>query len=368
MKDRRSTRKKSFGGMLLFALQNYFIFFLLAAFITTCCMTLFITVLTNTLGIELTREDLNSAAKLTFLNVLLLSFIFTAIDALRRKFTIENNIRRIVRAADKVIKGDFSVRIPHGSRFARDPHFDEIIDCFNKMVEELSGVEMLRADFVSTVSHEMKTPITVIKNYATMLSAGRIDEETRKEYAAAIVGATNRLSEMMTNILRLNRLENQTIYPEGEVYDLSEQLCSALLEYESVWEDRNIEISTDIQDGVRICADAELLSLVWSNLLSNAFKFTDNGGRVSLTLIEKDGYAYVTVADTGCGIARDVGEHIFEKFYQADTSRSTQGNGLGLALVRRIIDILEADIRVESEVGVGTSFTVKLRSEQNADI
>ena len=103
-------------------------------------------------------------------------------------------------------------------------------------------------------------------------------------------------------------------------------------------------------------------------VLSNAFKFTDNGGRVSLTLIEKDGFAYVTVADTGCGIARDVGEHIFEKFYQADTSRSTQGNGLGLALVRRIIDILEADISVESEVGVGTSFTVKLRSEQNADI
>lgn len=356
-----SKKRVAFVKKLLFTLQNYVIFFLLAAFVTTCCMVLFLNVLTDSLAIEFTNENIESAAKLTFLNVLLLSLIFTAIDALRRKFTVENNIRRLARAADRVINGDFSVRIPHAIRFGSDSSFNDVVDCFNKIVEELSGVETLRADFVSNVSHELKTPLTVIKNYARMLESDSLDDATRKEYAQAISNATHRLSEMITNILKLNRLENQSIYPAGEVYDLGEQLCEALLEYESVWKKRNIDIEADIAENVNICADRELLYIVWSNLLSNAFKFTDDGGSVSLSMQADDDCICVSVRDTGCGISREVGEHIFEKFYQGDTSRATQGNGLGLALVKRIVDILQGEISVDSSVGIGTAFTVKIR-------
>jgi signal transduction histidine kinase len=166
---------------------------------------------------------------------------------------------------------------------------------------------------------------------------------------------------MMTNILKLNRLENQQIYPNLTTFDLGEQLCECLLQYEGTWERKNIEIETDIAEGVLVCADAELLSLVWSNLFSNAFKFTEDGGRVTLALTADEAYATVRVADTGCGMSAEVGAHIFEKFYQGDTSHATQGNGLGLPLVKRVVDIMQGEIGVESAVGVGTTFTVKIR-------
>jgi len=142
---------------------------------------------------------------------------------------------------------------------------------------------------------------------------------------------------------------------------LGEQLCECLLQYENAWERSNIEIETDIEEGVRVKADAELLSLVWNNLFSNAFKFTEPGGTVSLTLSATDHQAIVQVKDTGCGMSPDVGAHIFEKFYQGDTSHATQGNGLGLALVKRVVDIMQGEISVESAKGVGTTFTVMIR-------
>ena len=166
---------------------------------------------------------------------------------------------------------------------------------------------------------------------------------------------------MVTNILKLNKLENQQIFPHAEKYDLGEQLCEALLQYENVWERENIEIETDIAEDVQVCADQELLSLVWNNLLSNAFKFTPAGGTVSLTLISTEHHAIVKVQDTGCGMSAETGAHIFEKFYQGDTSHATRGNGLGLALVKRVVDIVHGEISVESELGKGTTFTVKIR-------
>ena len=166
---------------------------------------------------------------------------------------------------------------------------------------------------------------------------------------------------MMTNILKLNRLENQQIYPQAAEYDLSEQLCNCLLQFEDVWERSEIDIEADIADGVTVKADAELLSLVWNNLFSNAFKFTEPGGTVSVILTTTEHHAVIQVKDTGCGIPAEVGRHMFEKFYQGDTSHATQGNGLGLALVKRVIDIMHGEIGVESIVGKGTTFTVRIR-------
>lgn len=343
------------------AFNNYLVFFLIAAFWVTCCIMLFTNALMDSLGIVLTEENLQSAAKLTFVNVILLSLLFTLFDALRRKFTVERTARRIAEAAKKIVAGDFSVRVERPSRFSNDEHFVEIIDCFNQMAQELSGVETLRTDFISNVSHEMKTPLAAMHNYGTLLQAPGLPEEKRIEYARSITDSSRRLADMMTNILKLNKLENQQIFPNAERYNLGEQLCEALLQYESVWEKENIIIETDIAEEVFVQADRELLSLVWNNLLSNAFKFTPSGGTVSLTLTTTDRYAIIKVQDTGCGMSPETGAHIFEKFYQGDTSHATRGNGLGLALVKRVVDIVHGEISVESALGEGTTFTVKIR-------
>ena len=255
----------------------------MVAFLVTCCMMLFVSTLSSTLGITLTNENLSAAAKLTFGNVVLLSLIFTVMDALRRKLTVDRPVKRIIHAAEQIMAGDFSVRVPPVHSLGTDESFTVIADCFNRMAQELSGVETLRTDFIANVSHEMKTPLAVIQNYGTLLQQPDLEAGKRIEYAKSVTDGSRRLADMMSNILKLNRLENQQIYPQTTEYDLGEQLCECLLQYENVWEQTRIEIETDIQEGVTVKADAELLSLVWNNLFSNAFKFTPEGGTVSLT-------------------------------------------------------------------------------------
>lgn len=346
----------------LFTLINqYLIFFFLVAFVITCCMMLFVSTLSETLNIELNNENLSAAAKLTFANVVVLSLIYTLIDYFRRKYTVSRPVRKITEATEKMMKGDFDVRIePIGGYFA-DESFNQIIAYVNKMAEELSGVETLRTDFITNVSHEMKTPLAVMQNYGTLLQTPDLTDEKRIEYAKAVTEGSRRLASLMTNILKLSKLENQQIFPQSKSYDLGEQLCECLLQFEHIWEEKNIDIETDIAENIRITADDELLCLVWSNLLSNAFKFTGSGGKVTLSLAADKEYVAVKVADTGCGMSGEVGAHIFEKFYQGDTSHATQGNGLGLALVKRIMDITGGEISVSSTLGEGTAFTVSLR-------
>lgn len=342
-------------------IRHFVVFFLLVAFVITCCTMLFVSTLSNTLNITLNDRDLNSAAKLTFMNVVILSFVFYVIDTIRRRLTVERPVKRITDAAEKIMQGDFSVRVSSQSKVGTDDTFNQIIECFNKMAEELGSVETLRTDFIANVSHEMKTPLAVMQNYGTLLQSPELSEEDRMEYAKGVTDGSRRLADMMTNILKLNRLENQQIYPQTTEFDLGEQLCECLLQYESVWEKAEIEIDTDIAENVKVKADAELLSLVWNNLFSNAFKFTEAGGTVTVSLSATEHHAIVKVKDTGCGMTQEVGAHIFEKFYQGDTSHSVQGNGLGLALVKRVVDIMQGEIRVESTLGKGTTFTVKIR-------
>ena len=348
-------------GSILRGITHFFTFFLLIAFVITCCTTLFVTTLAKTLDITLAGEQLGSAARITFLNVILLSVFMTVIDTLRRKITVERPVKQITVAAEKIVHGDFSVRNKPQSKFTTDENFNQVIECFNKMAEELGSVETLRTDFIANVSHEMKTPLAVMQNYGTLLQSRDLTEEKRMEYAKAVTDGAGRMAGMMTNILKLNRLENQQIYPQAEEYDLGEQICECLLQYENVWEKAGIEIDTDIAEDIKVKADAELLSLVWNNLFSNAFKFTPSGGTVAVTLTATEYHAIVQVKDSGCGMTPEVGAHIFEKFYQGDTSHSAQGNGLGLALVKRVIDIMQGEIGVESVVGKGSVFTVKIR-------
>lgn len=340
---------------------HYLVFFLLIAFLVTCTMSLFVTTLAGDLELVLTEEGLNRAAKVTFLNVVILSVLVTAIDTLRRRLTTDRITRRIAEATREMVQGNFDIRIDPVGKIGTSDNYNEIIDCFNQIARELGSLETLRTDFVANVSHEMKTPLSVMQNYATLLQTPDLPEEKRLEYARGVAEGSRRLADMMTNILKLNRLENQQIYPQTSKYDLSEQLCQCLLQYESLWERENIDIETELQEDVVIRGDKELLSLVWNNLFSNAFKFTPSGGTVSVTLTGDDTWATVQVRDTGCGMTAQVGSHIFEKFYQGDPSHATQGNGLGLALVKRVVDILHGEISVESTLGEGSTFTVKVR-------
>ena len=351
-------KKPSFRGFLR-EFSSFLLFFLSVGFVVSCCMMLFLSVLAREMGIVYTSDNITEAAKITFLNVVIITVLFKTADFIRRKIMVDRPVKMITDTAERIMNGDFSARVKpmHGSGMEG---FNQIGESINAMAEELSSVETLRADFIANVSHEMKTPLAVMQNYGTLLQTPNLPEEKRIEYAKTITDASRRLADMMTNILKLNRLENQQIYPNLTTFDLGEQLCESLLQYESTWERKNIGIETDIAESVLVSADAELLSLVWNNLFSNAFKFTDDGGKVTLSLIADEKYATVKISDTGCGMSAEVGSHIFEKFYQGDTSRATQGNGLGLALVKRVIDIMQGEIGVESAVGVGTTFTVKI--------
>lgn len=352
--------KKPDFRQVLKAINNYVVFFLLVAFAVTCCMMLFLTTLAHSMNLVFTPDDISTAAKLTFGNVVLITVIFATIDRVRRRLTVERPVKNITEAAERIMRGDFSVRIAP-MRGAGVDGFNQIIAAINKMAAELSGTETLRTDFIANVSHELKTPLAVMGNYATMLQRPGITEEEKNAYSKAISEAARKLAQLITNILKLNKLENQQIFPQAAEYDLGEQLCEALLQFEDAWEHKNLNIETDIEDDVRIRSDAELLNLVWNNLISNAIKFTPEGGTIGVTLKTDGNQIIVSVRDTGCGLTPEVGKHIFEKFYQGDTSHATQGNGLGLALVKRVMDILSGEIRVESVYGKGSTFTVKIK-------
>ena len=288
--------------------------------------------------------------------LLVMAFVLLMTPFLTRRES--KPIQIMAAAARQIAHGNLDVRVPTGNRVEE---IEELAIAFNNMAAAVQNSETVRKEFVANVSHELKTPLAVMQNYGSLLQQPGLDERTRIEYAQAVSDSSRRLASMITNILKLNRLENQQIYPQTAQYDLSEQLCQALLQFENVWEKADIEIETDIADSVTVKADAELLSLVWSNLLSNAFKFTEPGGKVCVSLTTTQHHAIVRIADTGCGMTPEVGAHIFEKFYQGDTSHATQGNGLGLALVKRVIDILQGQISVESAPGKGTTFTVRIR-------
>lgn len=292
------------------------------------------------------------------------AFLLTWLIRSRMKKVYDAPLQAISEATKQVSHGDLTVRIDPIHEEGKGDYLDLMIHDLNIMFAELGSIETLKTDFISNVSHEIKTPISVIQNYSSLLKADGLPDDQRREYAELVSDAAMRLSALITNILRLNRLENQQILPAFEEYDLSGQLTECLLGFESVWEEKNIEISPDIDDSIMVSSDRELMTVVWNNLLSNAFKFTEPGGTVSVALYSEDGVVVVTVSDTGCGMDRETVDHIFDRFYQGDTSHATQGNGLGLALVKRIIDIIDGEISVKSSPGEGSIFTVKLRSSR----
>lgn len=270
-------------------------------------------------------------------------------------------MRRLSRAMRAVAEGNFTVRVEPVHARSKFDYMDIMFEDFNRMVQELGSIETMKDDFIANVSHEIKTPLAVISSYADALSRGTLSEQERREYARTIAAASENLSALISNILRLNKLENQEIVPNAKPYDLTRQLCDCALVHESRWEEKRIEFDAQLEERVMILADESMLEIVFNNLIANAVKFTEPGGRIVLRQ-EKDGPdVLVTISDTGCGMDEETMSHIFDKFYQGDTSHSGEGNGLGLALARRVLEISGGSISVKSQPDEGAEFTVRLR-------
>lgn len=280
------------------------------------------------------------------------------------KIGYDKPMRRLSEAAKRVAEGDFSVYVEPLNPPDKYDYIDVMFTDFNVMVQELGSIETLKNDFVSNVSHEIKTPLAIIKNYTTILKKGDLPEETRLEYMDSIITAADNLSALVTNILRLNKLENQEIVVPVQPYDLCRQLSECVLAFEAVIDEKHIELDIDIEDRAVILADEHMLEIVWNNLLSNAFKFTEAGGSIAIRQTSEADTILVSVSDSGCGIESEALRHIFDKFYQGDTSHSKQGNGLGLALAHRIVEKAGGTLSVQSEPGNGSTFTVTLPSTQ----
>lgn len=268
-------------------------------------------------------------------------------------------LTKISEGMREISRGNFKARVRESDKQDALTEFGELERAFNQMASELDGIEIFRNDFINNFSHEFKTPIVSLRGFARQLQSENLTEEQKKEYIDIIVKESERLADMSTNVLLLSKLENQQIVSERIEFDLDEQIRGCILLLEKAWSEKDIELDIDL-DPIRYCFNEEMLSHVWVNLISNAVKFTDQGGRVCCRLYEENGKIIFKITDNGIGMNEDTMARIFEKFYQGDTSHSGLGNGIGLNIVYRVLTLANGDIKVESEYGKGTAFTVIL--------
>ena len=265
-------------------------------------------------------------------------------------------IKELREGMQQIADGNFDTRLETRST---SNEIQEVFAGFNMMAGELGATEILQTDFVSNVSHEFKTPINAIEGYTMLLQSTENIDEAENEYIEKILFNTRRLSSLVSNILLLSKLENQSIQTHREMYALDEQIREDILALESLWEPKNIEFDVDL-DAVRFYGNKNVLHHVWSNLLSNAVKFSPNGGTIRMRLFKEGEKIVFYVEDNGPGLSEEAKKHLFDKFYQADTSHKEEGNGLGLALVKNIVSLCDGEISAENMTDGGCRFTVTL--------
>ena len=266
-----------------------------------------------------------------------------------------NPVVELNRATKEIASGNFDITVD-----IRDSieEFGELEQNFNRMAAELKANEYLRKDFISNVSHQLRTPLSIVRGYAELLAEGGLSEAEQREYARYIVRETERLTALTGDMLRLSRMDNHALKPRRERFSLDEQLRQVILRHEKRAREKSVEIVPAL-DSVEYEGDEELLGQIWDNLLDNAVKFTPPHGEITVTLRRRDGNVSVSVRDTGCGMSEKTKERVFEQFYRGDGHRG-EGNGLGLPLAKRVAELHGGSIRAESEEGRGSTFLVTL--------
>lgn len=272
-------------------------------------------------------------------------------------------IHKVNKAMQKVSEGDFSIRLDENEGVGE---IRELVSSYNHMAEELSSIELFRTDFINNFSHEFKTPIVSIRGFAKQLQRDDLTDEQRMEYTRIIVSESERLANMSANVLLLTKLENQQIITDKTVYRLDEQLRSCILLLEKQWTEKEIELNL-VLDALEYEGNEEMMSHVWVNLISNAIKFSPQGGTLEVGCMRLQSFIVVHVTDQGEGMRPEMQARIFEKFYQGDTAHATEGNGLGLPLAKRIVDLCRGKIAVDSMPGRGTTFSVYLPVKERAE-
>lgn len=347
--DAEHRAHRAFALSVLFSLIVFFILLITSAIIVLVSVIL---MQTGTLNLaKVSRQE----PFVPFALLLLISVIVGTVVSLVISRVPLRPVRRVIDAINRLAAGDFSARLSLNAT----PTFRELTESFNRMAEELDSIELLRTDFINNFSHEFKTPIVSIKGFAEELKHDDLSREQRDEYLDIIIAESSRLASLATNVLNLSKIEQQVILTDRRNFDLTEQVRRCVLLFESSWEKKHLTLSVDLEEIVYFGSD-ELLSQVWLNLIDNAVKFTQQGGAIVIRLSQDAERVRFAISDDGCGIRPDVLERVFDKFYQGDPSRASGGNGLGLTVAKKIVDLHGGVIACRSLEGVGTEFTVDL--------
>ena len=340
-KEQLSPMRKKISAML--TLQTFFVV-LIVVVVAGAIALMYRVAITDMLTIGVLSVLVPVVLLVTLVNFLFTRYIYRYLD-------------KISDAMQKVADGDYTVRLDA----EKDQPFRELYRNFNTMAEELGGVEMLKNDFINGYAHELRTPITSINGFAEMLlnDDGTLSNEERRSYLEIIASESRRLADLAGNSLLMSRLDTQKIIPDKKPFSLDEQLrrCSILLSGQ--WTEKELDMTMDLDEAVYV-GDYDLMQHLWINLLTNAVKYTPKGGSITVTLKNEEKFIAVSVVDTGKGIPPEDRERIFDKYYQTDKSHSKRGLGLGLAICKRIVQLCNGSLTVESDVGVGSTFTVKL--------
>lgn len=334
------------------SLKNLWLFIILIAMLLFTLTTLFASILSKLVNWLLNVDFELSVYGWTILFSVLIGVCLSVIIG-KALFV---PVVKLSSAMKRVAKGDFGVRLEYG---AVVNEINTMIENFNIMARELSATEMLQSDFVSNVSHEFKTPLSVIEGYATLLQDDGVTDAERKDYAERILLNSKRLSDLVGNVLLLSKLENQNIPVGFEGFKLDEQIRQCIVMLESKWDSKRLEIDATLSETDYI-GNESLLQHVWINLLDNAIKFNREGGKITITLTTDENNVVVNVADEGDGISDECMAHVYDKFYQCDSSHKGEGNGLGLSLVKRIIDTHGGTISCRNSESGGAVFSVTL--------
>ena len=310
------------------------------------------------------QTSLKDRLNITPLKLTIIVLVFSYLSSAALSIVINRNVfkplRKLTKLTEQVAKGNYDVDVNGITNFFTEKSdLGNLVNAFEDMTNELSSTEIFRNDFIHNFSHEFKTPIISIRGFARQLYKGNLTAEQQSEFAKIIMDESEHLANMSSNVLLLSKLESQEIVSDKESFSLDEQLRTCMLMMEEQWSEKNLTIDMDL-DEIDYYQNKDLLYHVWTNLFSNAVKFTKENGTVSVQCHRANDAIFVAVSDNGAGMDDETKKHIFEKFYQGDTSHATAGNGLGLSLVKRIVEMMDGRISVDSTLGKGSTFTVSL--------